>query len=104
MLVLTRVRLPDDEVDAFRSGAEDLLDLLAVLPGVLRGHLGRAPDEPDLWVLATEWDTVGAYRRALSTYDVKVSAATTLARALPEAGAYEVLSRRGGSSGDEAAR
>ena len=30
------------------------------------GQLGRNLDEPDLWVLSTRWESVGAYRRALS--------------------------------------
>ena len=44
---------------------------------------------PTLWVLVTRWESVGAYRRALSAYDVKLHAWTTLGRALDEPGAYE---------------
>jgi quinol monooxygenase YgiN len=94
VLVMTRVRVPDGEADAFRTGAEDLLDVLAGLPGFVRGHLGRAPDEPALWVLSTEWEGVGAYRRALSSYDVKVAAPVVLAHAVQEPSAYEVLASR----------
>ena len=94
MLVMTRVRVPDGEGPAFRTAAEDLLGLLAGMSGFVRGHLGRAVDEPDLWVLSTEWDGVGAYRRALSSYDVKMTAPEALAHAVQEPSAYEVLASR----------
>jgi heme-degrading monooxygenase HmoA len=94
MLVMTRVRVPDGEGEAFRTGAEDLLELLAGMTGFVRGHLGRAVDQPDLWVLSTEWDGVGAYRRALSSYDVKMTAPEALAHAVQEPSAYEVLASR----------
>jgi heme-degrading monooxygenase HmoA len=94
MLVMTRVRVPEGEGAAFRTRAEDLLGLLAGMTGFVRGHLGRAVDEPDLWVLSTEWDGVGAYRRALSSYDVKLTAPEALAHAVQEPSAYEVLASR----------
>jgi hypothetical protein len=91
MLVMTRVRVPEGEGAAFRTRAEDLLGLLAGMTGFVRGHLGRAVDEPDLWVLSTEWDGVGAYRRALSSYDVKVGAVPLLSRTIDEPSAFERL-------------
>ena len=65
--------------------------MLAAQRGYVDGTLGRNLDEPDLWVLTTRWESVGAYRRALSTYDVKLSAVPTLSRALDEPSAYEVV-------------
>ena len=40
-------------------------------------------------MLTTEWEGPGAYRRALSAYDVKLAAVPTLSRALDEPSAYE---------------
>ncbi len=91
MLVLTRARVPADAADAFRTAADDLLGLLSGLPGFVRGHLGRAADDPQLWVVASEWQGVGAYRRALSSYDVKMAAPAVMAYAVPEPSAFEVL-------------
>ena len=91
MLVTTRARVPEAEADAFRTKADDLLALLARLPGFLRGHLGRAPDDAELRVVASEWEGVGAYRRALSSYDVKATAPAVMAYAVPEPSAFEVL-------------
>ncbi len=53
--------------------------------------MGRNVDDPELWVLATRWEHVGAYRRALSSYDVKLHAVPLLSRALDEPSAYEVV-------------
>ena len=94
MLVLTRARVPADAADSFRTAADDLLALLAGLPGFVRGHLGRAADDRELWVVASEWEGVGAYRRALSSYDVKMTAPEALAHAVPEPSAYDVLASR----------
>ena len=91
MLVLTRARVPADAADSFRTAADDLLALLAGLPGFARGHLGRAADDRELWVVASEWEGVGAYRRALSSYDVKMTAPAVMTYAVTEPSAFEVL-------------
>lgn len=91
MLALTRARVPAAEAAAFRTLAEDLLTVLARAAGYRGGHLGVATDDPELWVVATEWDGVGAYRRALSAYDVKMSAPPVMAYAVTEPSAFEVL-------------
>ena len=51
--------------------------------------MGRNVDEPDLWVLATRWENVGSYRRALSSYDAKMHVQPFMAHALDEPSAYE---------------
>ena len=91
MIVVTRYRVAEDEVDAFRRDARAALDVLATRPGWVRGRVGRNADEPDLWVLTTEWLNTGSYRRALSPYEVKVAAVPLLSRCLDEPTAYEVL-------------
>ena len=57
----------------------------------MRGRIGRAADDPTLWVLTTEWTGVGAYRRSLSAYDVKVDAAPLLSLGRDEPSAFELL-------------
>jgi hypothetical protein len=91
VLVLTRFSVPETEGDQFAGRARAALGALAARPGYLRGHLGRAVDDPASWVLLTEWDGVGAYRRALSAYEVRVTAVPLLALGQPEPGAFEVL-------------
>ena len=77
---------------ARRSAAElqTALELLAE-QGYVGGHDRPQRRRPDLWVLATTWETSGAYRRALSAYDVKLRAVPLLGRALDEPSAYEVV-------------
>jgi quinol monooxygenase YgiN len=66
MLALIRYSVPDSKTEEFTAQARDILDLLSAQPGYVRGQLGRSVDEPDLWVLASEWEGAGFYRRALS--------------------------------------
>lgn len=89
MLVVTRFRVPETEGPAFRADLETARAVLAARPGYLSGTIGRNLDDPELWVLSTSWEHVGAYRRALSSYDVKLHAVPLLGRALDEPSAYE---------------
>ena len=89
--MVTRFEVPDAQVAAFEPDARGVLAALAQRPGFVRGRLGRCVDEPALWALTTEWDSVGSYRRGLSSYDVKLATAALLAFAVPEASAYEVI-------------
>lgn len=91
MLVISRFRVPLSETQSFRTQLEDALDALAAQKGYVEGALGRNVDDPELWVLHTRWAGPGAYRRALSAYDVKVRAWTLLARAVDEPSAYELV-------------
>lgn len=75
----------------FVASGRDALEVLATRPGYQRGQLARAYDNPNVWCLVTEWASVGAYRRALSAYDVKLRATPLLARAVPEESAFEPL-------------
>ncbi|MGN6606350.1 MAG: antibiotic biosynthesis monooxygenase family protein [Jatrophihabitans sp.] len=77
----------DDLVDEARRA----LTALAGRPGYLRGSLGRSTDDPTAWVLVTEWENVGSYRRALGNFDVKVGATPLLAGAADLPGAFETL-------------
>jgi quinol monooxygenase YgiN len=91
MIVVTRFRVEPEETDRFRSEAYDALAALSARPGHLEGRLGRNVDDPELWAITTTWADVGSYRRALSSYDVKVSAVPLLSRALDEPTAYETV-------------
>jgi quinol monooxygenase YgiN len=97
MLVVSRFEVPESEHETFLGQAQAALAAFAARPGYLRGRLGRSTDDPTAWLLTTEWDSVGAYRRSLSAYDVKVDAAPLLGRARIEPSAYEVLVSDDGS-------
>ena len=91
MLVLNRFVIPPAAQDGFVREANAALAALAQRPGYVSGRLTRALDDPALWTLVTEWESVGAYRRALGGFDVKVHATPLLARAVDEASAFETL-------------
>ncbi|OLB76295.1 MAG: antibiotic biosynthesis monooxygenase [Actinobacteria bacterium 13_2_20CM_2_71_6] len=92
MLVVNRFVVEGDDAE-FRARAGAALAVLGARPGYVRGQLGRAYDDPSRWTLVTEWESVGAYRRALSAYDVKVEATPLLAESLDEPSAFEILAQ-----------
>jgi quinol monooxygenase YgiN len=91
VLAVTRYRVAPDDAEAFRVDAAAALAALAARPGCTGATLGRAVDDPRLWTLTTSWESVGAYRRALSAYEVKLVAVPLMYRALDEPSAYEPL-------------
>lgn len=91
MLVVTRFEVAEADSAGFLPRARAALEAFAARPGYLRGRVGRAADDPTAWVLTTEWEGVGAYRRSLGSYDVKVQAAPLLSLGRDEPSAYEVL-------------
>jgi hypothetical protein len=80
-----------DADDAIAADAERALRALAARPGYLRGTAGPSVDDPDSWVLATEWRGIGDYRRALGSFDVKMHATQLLARARDASSTFEQL-------------
>ena len=91
MLAVTRCQVPPDQEDVFVTAARDVLAVLATRPGFMRGRVGRAMDDRSQWVLSTEWENVGAYRRGLSAYDSKVAFAPLMGFIADEPSAYEVV-------------
>lgn len=94
MLVVTRHHVPTGERAAFLLHARDALAALADQPGYLSGCIAQSTDDADLFALETRWSDVGAYRRALSSFDVKMRAVQLLATAVDEPSAFEVVVQR----------
>jgi hypothetical protein len=93
VLVVTRYLVPAEESTSFAVRAERALEVLVARPGCTGGCLGRSVDDPTVWSLTTTWEGVGAYRRALSWFEVKVVAVPLLSRAVDEPSAFECLVR-----------
>jgi quinol monooxygenase YgiN len=102
MLVVSRFRYPDGDVDQALGELRGCVEQLSRAPGFVSGTVGRALDDPSLWLLSTTWSNVGSYRRALASYEVKAQVVPLLARAVDEPSAYEVLAGDGAAAGDEA--
>lgn len=100
MIVVTRFAVPPEGEAAFRAAAAAAIGALSARPGWIAGRTARAIDDGTTWLLLTEWESVGAYRRALGGYDVKLHATPLLARAIAEPSAYEVVGA--GDAGDRA--
>lgn len=83
--------MPAEESAEFLTLARPALAALAACPGFVSGEVGRSLDDGSLFVMSTHWGSVGAYRRALSTYDVKVNAVPLMYRAIDEPSAFEPL-------------
>jgi hypothetical protein len=82
---------PDGDPVEFLAQARQALSVLAERPGFVRGSVCRATDDERSWVLATEWESVGAYRRGLGGYQVKLVATPLLSQALDQPSAFEQL-------------
>jgi hypothetical protein len=90
MIALMHFR-PTVDVATFQEQAHAALTVIAARPGFVRGTLGRATDDDQAWILLTEWESVGAYRRGLGGYEVKLIATPLLAQALDQPSAFEAL-------------
>ena len=104
LVVVNRFRVDATQAGQFRADVAVALRALAVRPGYVAGQVGRNVDDPDLWVLSTTWVNVGSYRRALSSYDVKVSAVPLLSRAVDEPSAYESVEPGGAATNEQRPR
>jgi hypothetical protein len=90
MLAISRFRYEGDAATA-EADLATCLDGLGRCAGFLGGSVGRAMDDESLWVLETRWESVGSYRRALSSYQIKLAVVPLLSRAVDEPSAYEIV-------------
>ncbi|SDN54439.1 antibiotic biosynthesis monooxygenase [Allokutzneria albata] len=99
MLLVCRFAVTEAEVESFTARARRALELLTAQPRCRSGRLARATDEADRWVLVVEFESVVAYRRALSPFEVREHVIPLLSEALPdEPAAYEVLAEATGGA------
>jgi hypothetical protein len=102
MLAISRFHYDDDLTNRATTELTACLERLAEQPGYVGGAVGRALDDPTLWVLETRWENVGSYRRALSAYEIRVSVVPLLSYAVDEPSAYEVIVGAGATVPNEA--
>lgn len=97
VLSVTRYRVPQGEAATFHQRARAALQVLAARPGHVWGGIGRSTDDPSLWTVTTVWTSVGKYRRALGSYEVKVHAHPLMYLAVDEPTAFEVVTSSDGT-------
>lgn len=81
-----RFQVPDP-LD-FAVDAQEVVSFWRNAPGCRSCQLVRNVDEPELWLLISHWDDVGAYRRSFSGTEAKMLLTPLLGRALDEPSAY----------------
>jgi hypothetical protein len=92
VLLVCRFAVPPTEAPAFAARVRHALELLGAARGCRGGEAGRAVDDPERWVLTVRFDSVDAYRRALSPFPVREHVVPLLSEALAdEPSAYETL-------------
>jgi len=92
VLLVCAFAVAESERAAFTAQARVVVTLLGGQPGCRGVSIGRAVDTPEHWVLTARFDSVTAYRRALSPFAVREQVAPFLAECLPAApSTYEVL-------------
>ena len=91
MFVVIRFRVGESEQAGFGERLQAAVDVLAKQQGFVAARTGRNVDDPELLALTLEFENIGSYRRALSPYDVKLTAVPLLSQAIDEPTAYEDL-------------
>lgn len=89
MIAISRFTVPEPDSDDFLARAETAVAALAAAEGFLTADLARNLDEPTLWTITTRWQNVGSYRRALGSYQAKMTVVPLLSMAIDEPSAYE---------------
>lgn len=89
LVSVSRYRMPPTATD-WPAPLRRALTAFADCTGYRDGVIGRNTDDPDLWTLVLTFDSPATYRRALSSYQVKLHAVPTMYQALDEPTAYEV--------------
>lgn len=89
MFVVTRHRVNQAELPEWLEQAKAAIAPLAAMPGCRSVTIGLATDDANLISIQSDWDGVGAYRRALSNFEVKLHSIPFLSTAIDEPSAFE---------------
>ena len=90
VLVVSRYRVETDRAE-WLARTRAALAVLGESTGFLRGQIAQSTDEADLMVVSTSWTNVGAYRKALSRFEVKAQVIPLLSSAIDEPSAFEAV-------------
>ena len=90
VLVVSRYRVDADRAN-WLAQMRAALAILGQSSGFLRGQIAQATDDANLMVVSTSWTNVGAYRKALSRFEVKAQVIPLLSLAIDEPSAFECV-------------
>lgn len=77
---------------------DEALAALARTNGFEEGWIGRAPDDPTVWLLTARWADAGAMRHGLGSFAVKVALGPLQAHSAPGDVVVEELVMRAGEA------
>ena len=92
-VVITRYRVEDFE--DWLPQARSALAPLVTQEWCLGGDICAAVDDAHLAIITTQWPSVGAYRRAMSSFEVKMHTVPLLSMSIDEPTAFEVIHHNG---------
>ena len=92
-VVITRYRVQD--FDAWLPTAREAFAPLVTQATCLGGDICASIDDPNLAVVITRWPSVGDYRRAMSSFDVKMYTVPMLSASIDEPTTFELLHHNG---------
>lgn len=81
----------------FRTSVRDIESAFTRLSesnGFIRGSIARSVDDPQVCVLTMEFADVGAYRKALSRYEIKAEVVPLLSTTLDDITTFEIAIAR----------
>ena len=70
--VVAQLVVPAAARAQFEQGSERMMELCAQSPGFLSSELGQSTDSLEDYTVIHRWADVGAYRKFLSRYEVKL--------------------------------
>lgn len=94
LIVVSRFQVPEGSEVDFARDARAAIQALGACAGFVDAALGQSTDDPHLRTIVTRWEGIGAYRRSLSNYEVKLTAIPLLSTAVDEESAFEVVHAR----------
>jgi quinol monooxygenase YgiN len=70
--VIAQLAVPASSKAQFEQGYERMVELCSQSPGFLSSELGQSTDSLEDFTLIHRWSGVGAYRKFLSRYEIKL--------------------------------
>lgn len=73
------------------TDAKQAMHVLQERPGFISGSIFHNADSPERYLIKTDWNDVGSYRRALGSMEAKIGVWPFLANMRDEPTAFELL-------------
>ena len=89
--VIAQMVVPEDARAYFDQGYERMVELCTQSPGFLSSELGQSTDSLEDFTLIHRWADVGAYRKFLSRYEIKLEVIPFLSTFTKDSATVEII-------------